>query len=134
MKKLFLTSIAVFAFFMMAVVCKAQTSFSCTERSTCLLDEDLNVVDCINSEEASLFVFNDAETMITHTTDKGKTTYFVHDKEFNSNYDTFIYEVTSDTGNEYLFYIDPDDKSIHVFYSDEDDDIWVVSFKVKAIF
>lgn len=128
MKKLLFLAIA----FCAMMTAQGQTSFSCTERATCLLDDNMEVIDCIHREEASLFVINSAETMITHTTDETKTTYYVKARDVED--DTFTYTVKSDTGNDYIFHFDTSDMTVMALYTDEDADVWAVRFKVKAIF
>ena len=136
MKKFcFFRAIAIVAVLMAtAVAANAQTSISCTERSTCLLDDDGDVIDCITKEEPSLFVINDAETMITHTIESTKTTYYITESVYNEEDGTVLYTVKSDLGNDYIFHIDARERMIYVFYTDDDDDLWVVRFKMKAVF
>ena len=56
----------------------AQVSFSCTYREYCSWnDYTEQFVDCSGFEESSLFVMNESETMITHTTESIKSTYYV---------------------------------------------------------
>lgn len=126
--------IAVFMFMAMAYVVQAQVSLSCNHRTTCLLDDEGEVVDCMEEDESSLFVFNDDETVITHTTETAKSTYYVQDRDYDESDGSFTYYVTSDTGKDYLFFVFPEDKSILVIFVDSDDDAWAVFFDVKAIF
>lgn len=128
MKKLFFLAIALCAM----MTARSQTSFSCTERATCLLNDNKEVIDCVNREEASLFVINSSETMITHTTEDIKTTYYVKEREVDEN--SVTYTVKSDTGKDYILHFDTSDMTILAIYSDEDDDVWAVQFKVKATF
>lgn len=127
--------IAIFAFvFAMGFFANAQTSFSCSSRSTCLLDENNDIVDCTDKTESSLFKFNEELTMVTHTTESNKTVYYIHNSEYDEEDNSFTFEVTSENGNNYVFFVFPDDKQIAVYFIDEDNDSWVIVFNVKAIF
>jgi len=113
---------------------KAQTSFSCYSYKHCLLDDEGEALFCNEYEELSLFVFNDSETMITHTTESAKSTYYVKDKSYDGEDETYSYSVVSDSGSNYILHVDPGDMTILVLYTDEDDDLWAVLYNVKAIF
>ncbi len=78
-----------------------------------------------------MFTFSEAETMITHTTDVDKTTYYVTKREVD---DTMItYTTTSDTGENFLFIVMVDGSEVLMFFTDGDDN-FMIAFTVKAVF
>lgn len=135
MKKLSLIrTLAIFTFvLLMGCYAQAQTSFSCGNRTTCLLDDNDEIEDCTEKTESSLFVFNDDVTMITHTTESGKTVYYIKDSEYDEEDNSFTFDVTSENGNDYIFFVFPDDEQIAVYFVDEGD-TYVVLFEIKSIF
>ena len=134
-KESLIKSIAIFTFlFAMGFFTQAQTSFSCTTRTTCLLDEYGEIDNCSEKSESSLFVFNEAVTMITHTTESNKTVYYINDNEYDEEDNSFTFDVTSENGNDYTFYVFPDDNYIAAHFVDKDDNTWVIVFKIKKIF
>jgi len=58
-----------------------------------------------NAGEASLFELNAGKTMFTHTTSSMTSHYYVQSKKFDSQYNLYTYDVVSDVGNKYVFYI-----------------------------
>lgn len=126
--KLFILLVALFA---VTTTVSAQTRISCSSFETCLLDENLEEVGCVETEEPCLFTFSEAETMITHTTDVDKTTYYVTKREVD---DTMItYTTTSDTGENFLFIVMVDGSEVLMFFTDGDDN-FMIAFTVKAVF
>lgn len=122
-------------FMIIALTVKAQVSFSCYHREYCSWNNVLDdFVDCHGYDEASLFVMNDSETMFTHTTEDIKSTYYVKSREYDEDNDVWVYNVTSDVGNEYIYIFDPKNKEIRVVIINDDDDISLLRFYVKAIF
>jgi len=55
--------------------------------------------------EASLFELNAGKTMFTHTTPSMTSHYYVQTKKFDSQYNLYTYDVVSDVGNKYVFYV-----------------------------
>ena len=113
----------------------AQVSFSCNYKEFCYwseITEDFK--DCEKIDYASLFVFNESETMFTHTTEDGKSTYYINDTEYNSEDEIWTYFVTSDVGNEYMFLVSPRNKKIAALSMDADDQKVIVTFYIKSIF
>lgn len=133
-KSSLLKIIAVFTFIFMGYVAQAQTSFSCGNRTICQLDEYDEIEDCTEQKESSLFVFNEALTMITHTTETNKTVYYINDSEYDDEDNSYTFYVTSENGKNYTFFIFPDDDVIAVYFTDEDYDSWVVLFEIKTVF
>lgn len=126
--RLFILLLALFA---VTTTVSAQTRISCSSFKTCLLDDDFDEIGCVETEEPCLFTFSEAETMITHTTDVDKTTYYVTKREVK---DTMVtYTTTSDTGEDFLFMVMIDGSEVLMFFTDEDDNI-LITFTVKAVF
>lgn len=113
---------------------KAQTSFSCTYRQYCTWNEITERFgNCEGYEESSLFVMNANETMITHTTEAMKSTYYVDSREYDKELDVWTYVVTSDVGDKYMYVFDPKKKEIRALYIDDGQAMMIV-FTVKAVF
>lgn len=120
--------------FSMGFLAQAQTSFSCGTRTTCLLDKNDDIKNCSEKDESSLFVFNDNVTMITHTTESNKTVYYIKESEHDEEDNSFTFEVVSENGNDYVFFVFPNDEQIAVYFVDDEGDKYVVLFEIKAIF
>lgn len=58
------------------------------------------------SEYVSRFVLNDEETIFIHTTSDMVSTYYIDEVDHKIDKNIYIYYVTSDVGNEYIFVID----------------------------
>lgn len=112
----------------------AQVSFSCYYREYCTWNDFTESYSrCEGDKEASLFVMNDKETMFTHTTESIKSTYYINDKEYDESNETYIYFVTSDVGNKYIYVFDPGNKEVRILI-EKNDEFVIVRFYVKAIF
>ena len=109
----------------------AQTSSSCSSFETCLHNEDLEPVNCVETKKPCLFVVNEAETVITHTSEEDKIIFYVTDRE--SDESMIAYKVKSEEGEDFLFMFMLDGEEIMMYFEDEDGD-FLVTFYVKAIF
>ena len=109
----------------------AQTSFSCSGFETCILDDDLDPVDCAETKTPCLFVVNEAETVITHTTESDKTIFYVTKREVKETMIT--YTVKSDDGDDFFFMFMLEGEEILLYFEDDDED-YLVTFTVKAVF
>lgn len=113
----------------------SQSSFSCNYREYCnwnALTEEFE--NCEGYEEASLFVMNETETMFTHTIESMKSSYYVSEKEYDSENDVHTYDVTSDVGNNYYYIFDIKNKEIRAVFTNDDGNIMLIRFYVKAMF
>ncbi len=102
---------------------------------------DTKTKDWINDGEdtnkVTLLEINEDATVMKHTTNTGKSTYYVKSfqKHVNSaNQDVFNYTVMSDTGNSYDLFINPTDKTFKCIYSDDNGKLMCVVFFIKRIF
>ena len=130
-KKLILTLLAIVS---IQFTTQAQTSFSCSYREYCPWNVDLETFDnCEGYEESSLFVLNELETMVTHTTETLTSTYYLRNGESNSEHNVVTFDATSDVGNEYYFVFDIVNEEIRFMYT-RDDELTLLRFTVKAIF
>lgn len=112
----------------------AQTSFSCVYREYCYWNEYTEKFgSCEGYDESSLFVMNKTETMFTHTIESMKSTYYVNNRKYDEAKDVWLYYVTSDVGNEYIYIFDPKNKEIRALFAKGKKTIMIV-FTVKAIF
>ncbi len=112
----------------------AQTSFSCYHREDCGWNEVNQKFDiCEGRDEYSLFYINEQETIITHTTYEQKSAYYVDGKEYNDSKKLWMYEVTSDVGNKYIFAFDPRNAEVRCVFK-KDEETFLVRFYVKAVF
>ena len=134
MKKLLLLLAVMFGIIGTSTLC-AQVSFSTSHREYCYYDEDKDeFTDCFGWDESSLFVMNEKETMFTHTIESMTSTYYVKDKEYDHDKDVYTYKVVSDVGNEYYYVFDLKNYEIRCLGLDSDENIFLLTFRVKAIF
>lgn len=93
--------------------------------------------DCtMDYNHTSLFVINEQETMITHTTIDNKSTYYITNKtvELNEKKEKiWMYTVNSDLGKQYIIKINPIARTILCVYS-VDNEIKGTTFTIKSIF
>ena len=104
----------------------------------CVYDEDTKSwEDCTtDSKHNSLMVFNDQETMITHTTLDNKSVYYIEDKSIIINDEkekVWVYNVVSDTGNKYTIKVNPTSRLIFCIYKIENETNETI-FSIKSIF
>ena len=112
----------------------AQTSFSCYYREYCHWNEsEEEFDDCEGYDESSLFEMNKDETMIIHTIENMKSTYYVKDREYLETKKVWTYGVVSDVGNEYLYVFDPKNKEIRCLFKKNGKAI-LLRFYIKAVF
>jgi hypothetical protein len=81
----------------------------------------------------SLFVLNAEQTMFVHTIESMKSAYFISDKKYDADADTWTYTVTSDVGNKYTYVMDIGHKEIRATYT-KDGKAMLVRFYIKAVF
>ena len=141
MKKTSLLRIlAIFTFvFTMGFLAQAQneeqTTFKCVSQTYCLLDDNYDVESCDETEKkSSTFVFNEDITAVTHTTKTNETIYYITNSEYDEEDNSFTFEVTSENGNDYIFFIFPDDNQISVLYVDDEGDTWIAVFEIDSIY
>ncbi len=128
-------SICIFLFVLLSFIdLNAQTSFTCSHRENCkwnVTTEEFD--DCDRYEDPSMFVLNADETMFTHTTESIKSTYYVNERNYDSEAELWLYSVTSDVGNKYIYAFDPKNKEIRALYT-RDGVSMLIRFYVKAVF
>jgi len=110
----------------------AQTSLSCNYREYCDWNGE-DYVNCDGYEDNSLFVVNEQETMMEHTTNNMKSTYYLSNYEYDEEYDVHTYDVVSDVGNKYFYIFDYNSKEIRVVF-ERDGKTQLLTFTVKSIF
>jgi hypothetical protein len=120
----------------LTVAVQAQTMhISTSSKQTCYWNESTQKFDKCgdDAEYVSLFTINPDETVFTHTTNDIKSSYFVSKKTYNSEYDEFEYDVTSDVGNKYTFFVDLKNNLVKIMSSGHDNgaDDYLISFTVK---
>jgi len=131
MKKQLLTIL--FALFLGATY--SQTNFSSDESEFCEWNRVENTVtNCKTLKKPCLFFINAGETMITHTTTDMKSTYYVNEKRFIEETKTFIYSVTSDVGNNYVFAFDFNKSQVRLFMEGVEGGDFMIRYYVKATY
>ena len=109
-----------------------------SDNGTCYWDNLKEWNNCSNKEYNSLFTFNKDVTMITHTTSKLKSVYYIKDIENNQEDSEdllFKYEVVSDVGNEYLMYFDLSNEQIRILsFKGEIEDWYMHVLSMKSVF
>lgn len=126
--------ITVFAALIITFGANAQKSFSCYYREYCAWNSTTQVFEkCEGSEESSLFEWNESMTMFTHTISSLKSTYYLKSKRYDSENKVWIYTVTSDVGNNYIYVFDEVLKEVKVLIT-SGSEIKMARFYVKSIF
>lgn len=111
-----------------------QTSYSCYYREYCDWNEESQVFEnCSGYNEPSLFVMNKGETMFTHTMESISSAYYVSKKEYDEENEVWVYNVTSDAGNTYVYVFDAKNSEVRAVLT-VDGAMKLVRFYVKAIF
>ena len=87
-----------------------------------------------NPEFLSMFVFNSDQTVIVHTTNDIKSSYFVSSKDYMSGCSCYAYTVTSDVGNKYTFIADFEKGLFKILSSGhtEETDDYLIMFTIKS--
>ncbi len=104
----------------------------------CTFNEDLELwQDCfVNDNKSSLITINEAQTVITQTTEDNRSTYYVVAKEITVNKENqkvWHYTINSDLGQLYEMYINPTDRTVKAVYT-KDNVIEGTTFLIKAIY
>ena len=91
------------------LVGQAQITLTTEGSGVCYWNEETEHFDkeCrFNEETVTKFWFNYGETVLVHTTSEMKSTYYVDSTDHKEDKDLYIYYVTSDVGNKYVYYFD----------------------------
>ena len=124
----------VLLFFLAAFIANvafAQTNISCYHRDVCLWNDDSkDFDDCEGYDENSLFVINAAETMFEHTTPTMSSAYFIKEKVQDPETGVWMLSVTSDVGNEYLYFLDFEADEIRIA-AETSGEMVMIMFKIK---
>jgi len=109
---------------------QAQMNISCNYRETCLYNEETEKFDiCDKIEDNSLFKINADMSVITHTTETIKSAYYVESKSEDES-GVVELQVTSDVGNEYIYFIDIENKEVRIA-AKSDGQIILIRFYIK---
>jgi hypothetical protein len=119
-----------------AFTLKAQTvHMSTSYKQTCYWNENTKKFDQCgdNVEYASMFTINPDESMFTHVTNDLKSSYYVTKKQYDSDYDEYEYDVTSDVGNKYTFFVDLKNNLLKImsFKESNPSDSYLILFTLK---
>lgn len=111
----------------------ASTFFSIDYLDYCEYDSvGKNFNNCTNKPgEASLFELNANKTMFTHTTSTMTSRYYVQSKKFDSQYKLYTYEVVSDVGNKYTFYVPAGDSGNLSIFKDLGNKSYMLKHHIK---
>jgi len=82
---------------------------------------------------ASMFTLNSDESIFTHVTNDLKSSYYVSKKQYDSDYDEYEYDVTSDVGNKYTFFVDLKNNLLKImsFKESSPSDSYLILFTLK---
>ncbi len=109
----------------------AQTNISCSRRDICYWNENTKDFDeCEGYDEYSLFKINAAETMFEHTTPEMSSAYFIKEKTQDPETGVWMLSVTSDVGNDYLYFIDIESKEIRIA-AESEGEMLMIRFTIK---
>ncbi len=129
MKKFGFLLLFLVAFFGNALI--AQTNISCFHRDVCLWNESTkDFDDCEGYDEYSLFKINAAETMFEHTTPEMTSAYFIKEKIQDPETGVWMLSVTSDVGNDYLYFLDFDGNEVRIAAETEGEMV-MIRFSIK---
>lgn len=112
----------------------SQTYFSCYYRQICEWNdftEDFDI--CEGYDEQSMFKMNAEETMFIHTTETIRSSYYINSTEYDTERELWVYDVTSDVGNNYMYIFDPNNDEIRVLIFAEDGSSSLIRFYVKSM-
>ena len=119
------------AFTLNAQVVHMSTSY----KQTCYWNEGTKKFDECgdNTEYASMFTLNADESIFTHVTNDLKSSYYVSKKQYDSDYDEYEYDVTSDVGNKYTFFVDLKNNLLKImsFKESSPSDSYLILFTLK---
>ena len=119
-----------------ASLTKAQTHVSTSYKQTCYWVPSTKLFDkCgTNDEFSSMFVINADQTIITHTTNDIKSSYYVNSKDYMTECNCYTYSVTSDVGNKYTFFFDYGKSAIKIMSSGHDNsaDDYLILYGIKS--
>lgn len=114
----------------------AQVTVTTMTASYCGWNEDTKKfdVDCsFTAEHSARIAFNKAETMFVHTTAAITSTYYVNyiDHQLEEDRDLYVYHVTSDVGNDYVYYVDVKYNELRVMAGDGS---YLLMYRIKSVF
>lgn len=132
MKKIFVLIVLGLVFIFNTV---GQSNFSCNAKKVCYYNSETKKYDkCSESvEDVSLFVVNSKETIITYTSNKLSSCFFVKEKIVDNAYNTFSYVVNSDVGKSFVITFDIDDNEIRILVMNDDLTFYNLIYSVKAV-
>jgi hypothetical protein len=70
--------------------------------------------DCQGTDQSTMFTLNGEKTMFHHTTQNISSAYYVTSFKHDSEYDVDEYDVKSDAGNTYVFFVDTKNNQIRI--------------------
>ena len=116
------------------LVSQAQVTITTEATKICEWDDDAETfsVNCEYYRDWSTkFWFNEAETVLIHTTPDMQSTYYVDDSKYNEEHNVFIYYITSDVGNKYTYFVDLDHNQLRTMKADGTK---LVTHLIKGVF
>jgi hypothetical protein len=129
MKKI---KLILFALVLLTLKAQSQISISCDYKEVCFWNNYTEKYsNCKGSSESCLFEVNKTETMIIHTTDDIKSTYYVKSNSYEQEYETHTYNVVSDIGNKYIFLFDAKNGLIKIISGNFD---YLIIYSIKSAF
>lgn len=132
MKKYVLSGFCVFTLLFNTIEIHAQISLSSDYSQICTWNESTEEFeDCELNEEGSFFVINKAFTLITHTTESKKSIYYIKNAEVKKEDKLSIFEVVSDLGNKYSFFLYMKEGVLIAFPENSNRGVF---FHLKAVF
>jgi hypothetical protein len=111
----------------------ASTFFSIEGLDYCIYDSvNKNFNSCTaRAGEASLFELNAGRTMFTHTTPSMTSHYYVQTKKFDSQYNLYTFDVISDVGNKYTFYLPADGTGNLSIFKEQGNQSYMLKHHIK---
>jgi hypothetical protein len=120
MKQIFLIALTACSFH----AANAQTSyFSTSYTQDCNWNESSGKYeDCKGNDQSTMFTLNGEKTMFHHTTESISSAYYVTSFKHDDSYDVDEYDVKSDAGNTYVFFVDTKNNQIRIVGNNKSSD------------
>ena len=112
MKQIIIFALATFA---ISNVQAQKTYFSTSYTQDCNWNETtLKYEDCQGNDQSTMFTLNADKSEFHHTTDNISSAYYVTKYQYDKDYDVDEYDVKSDVGNTYVFFVDMKNNQIRI--------------------
>jgi hypothetical protein len=111
----------------------SQVNISCNTRMDCTWNNVIKEYEnCDEYYNNSLFTLSENSMMLTHTVSNNQTTYYLKSNTYIDDGSSMTVDAISDTGREYRFIFDLENKYIFILFEDTSGQVYMVRFTVKT--